>query len=78
MQLSFRGLKYEIPASHVSTSESEIVARYRGNTYKLRWCIEVPKQPLYELKYRGTSYRSAACPKTKDSISGYQNNLAIS
>lgn len=56
MQLSYRGLSYEVNSPEIETT-SDISARYRGVTYQVRRCINrsVYHSPS-ELKFRGIPY----------------------
>lgn len=55
MILSYRGLKYNSYANFLTTVDSGIIGKYRGNTYRIQQRIAVPSQP-YELQYRGVAY----------------------
>ena len=56
MQLSDRGIRYQVNSGNVSTTETNITATYRGNTYHVPQVTEIIPQPTVQLKYRGVAY----------------------
>ena len=57
MKLQYRGDSYEHNPQSIETTESEITAKYRGATYKIKQPIN-PTVPdaVVTLKYRGVPY----------------------
>ncbi|MGD1902397.1 MAG: DUF4278 domain-containing protein [Geitlerinemataceae cyanobacterium] len=61
MEFCYRGVRYNRPAQTLETTESEILARYRGNAYRVRYSERVEiSQPSPLCKYRGVPYRTLA------------------
>jgi hypothetical protein len=56
MRLSYRGASYEYTPPTLEVTESEILGKYRGQTWKRQTLQTVPEQPVQELKYRGVAY----------------------
>ncbi len=59
--LRYRGIRYERPELNLEMTESDILARYRGNAYQVRQPkhMDIP-QPTMLCKYRGIAYRTLA------------------
>lgn len=59
--LRYRGIRYERPEFDLEMTESDILARYRGNAYQVRQPkhMNIP-QPTMLCKYRGIAYRTLA------------------
>lgn len=59
MKLTYRGAEYDYQPTTLETTESEIIGKYRGQTTHFRYPRHVPQPTaVYELKYRGVSYRT--------------------
>jgi Domain of unknown function (DUF4278) len=57
MQLTYRGSRYEVPASEVKMKNTEISARFRGQAYKVRCPMQLPlSERVIALSFRGHSY----------------------
>jgi len=61
MEFCYRGIRYSRPLQTLESTESDILARYRGNAYSVSYPdrVSVP-QPSPVFKYRGVSYRHLA------------------
>ncbi len=59
--LCYRGIRYDRPELNLEMTESDILARYRGNAYHVRYPkhVDIP-QPTALCKYRGIAYRALA------------------
>lgn len=60
MKLSYRGVHYEAPLTAVEGVERGITGNYRGQTVHFTYPRHIPVQPILDLKYRGTAYRTTA------------------
>ena len=69
MQLSYRGVSYELNPSHNPSIPGEIIGKYRGAVLRTRvrkggisqHCTNSPVPELFiTLQYRGVSYQSVA------------------
>jgi hypothetical protein len=57
--LCYRGIRYDRPELNLEMTESDILARYRGNAYHVRKPVEMNiPQPTMLCKYRGVAYRT--------------------
>lgn len=58
MQLTYRGIPYELNTSNVPTTVGKIVGRYRGAILRTQECTMNPTpRPFTNLKYRGAYYQ---------------------
>jgi len=59
--LCYRGIHYDRPDTTLEMTESDILARYRGNAYHVRKPVlmTIP-QPTMLCKYRGVAYQTLA------------------
>ncbi|MDJ1177874.1 DUF4278 domain-containing protein [Roseofilum sp. BLCC_M91] len=63
MKLSYRGIEYNHKHTHVEVQEEDIVAKYRGRTYRVNRYprhLSVPQAPM-DLRYRGIEYKTHQC-----------------
>ncbi|MFB2978957.1 DUF4278 domain-containing protein [Microseira sp. BLCC-F43] len=61
MQLSYRGVSYELNPSHNPSIPGEIIGKYRGAVLGTQHCTNSPvPELLITLQYRGVSYQSVA------------------
>ncbi|MGC9502529.1 DUF4278 domain-containing protein [Baaleninema sp.] len=59
MKLCYRGVRYEPNPPTLEMTESEILATYRGQSYRMTYPRHIPvPQPVAEFKYRGVPYRT--------------------
>lgn len=65
MQLSYRGIRYQVNSVNTATSETKITATYRGIPYQIRQVTETISQPTVQLKYRGVAYPTKQAQTTK-------------
>ena len=56
MQLSYRGVKYTAPESHVTVEDGD-VACYRGASYRVKKAVGTLNRAVSGLKYRGAQVR---------------------
>ncbi|UBF29123.1 DUF4278 domain-containing protein [Kovacikia minuta CCNUW1] len=60
MQLSYRGINYEFNPTEVSTTEGDIVGKYRGSVLRTtRVELRSLPQSVTNLQYRGIRYLKA-------------------
>jgi Domain of unknown function (DUF4278) len=52
----YRGVSYTFESQSIATIETEISAKFRGSTYRIRRPIDPPIFPLQNLMYRGVAY----------------------
>lgn len=63
MKLSYRGIEYNHNHPPVEVQEEDIVAKYRGRTYRVNRYprhLSVPQAPM-DLRYRGIEYKTHQC-----------------
>ena len=61
MQLSYRGVSYELNPSDNASLPGEIIGQYRGAVLRGQHCTNPPVPELFiTLQYRGVSYLSVA------------------
>ncbi|HAZ46496.1 MAG TPA: hypothetical protein DDW76_13085 [Cyanobacteria bacterium UBA11369] len=61
MQLSYRGVSYELNPSDNLTIPGEVIGKYRGAVVRKQHCTNPPVPELFiTLQYRGVSYQAAA------------------
>jgi hypothetical protein len=57
MKLHYRGNYYEHNPQSIETVESEITAKYRGATYKIKQSVNLAvPDSIVNLKFRGVAY----------------------
>lgn len=60
MKLSYRGNSYETETSLLEITETEIMGKYRGHTWKHKLPQHIPQlQPKMLLQYRGVAYSTS-------------------
>ena len=58
MNLSYRGVNYTVTTVAVDSTESEVLAHYRGATYRMKRPVHAPTQSRHQgLVYRGAIVR---------------------
>jgi hypothetical protein len=69
MKLSYRGVSYEKTSPTLEVTESEIVGKYRGQTYNVAYPrhIAVP-DAIVNLSYRGVPYFIGKTGTTRDAL----------
>ncbi|MFE1744155.1 DUF4278 domain-containing protein [Coleofasciculus sp. H7-2] len=69
MKLSYRGVSYEKTSPTLEVTESEIVGKYRGQTYNIAYPrhIVVP-DAIVNLNYRGVPYFIGKTGTTRDAL----------
>ncbi|MCU0543885.1 MAG: DUF4278 domain-containing protein [Oscillatoriaceae cyanobacterium Prado104] len=62
MQLSYRGVSYEVNPSREPSIQGEVIGKYRGAVLLRSHHYTTPPAPrsFVTLKYRGVSYQSVA------------------
>lgn len=63
MKLSYRGIEYNHKKLSIEGQEEDIIAKYRGRTYRVNRYprhLPVPQAPM-DLKYRGLEYKTHQC-----------------
>jgi hypothetical protein len=61
MKMCYRGVEYDYTPPALEVTESEILGQYRGRTLRFSYAKHIPfPQPVAELKFRGSVYRTDA------------------
>ncbi len=59
MKLCYRGVEYDYTPPALEVTESEILGQYRGRSLRFSYAKHIPfPQPVAELKFRGSAYRT--------------------
>lgn len=63
MKLAYRGIEYNRKPLPIDVQEEDVIAKYRGRTYRVNRYprhLPVPQAPL-DLRYRGIEYKTHQC-----------------
>ena len=64
MQLPYCGVSHAYSPNTAETVETEVIARFLGQAYKLRRPVYQPYQEKLNLVYRGVAYSTGNLPTT--------------
>ena len=56
MQLTYRGVAYRLTETSVELPKSSQTGKYRAKAIKISSTVQVLRQSLFALKYRGVDY----------------------
>lgn len=60
MQLTYRGVAYQLPEASVELPKSSQTGKYRGKAIEIPSTVKVWRQSLFAFKYRGVDYTKLA------------------
>ncbi|HEY9738524.1 MAG TPA: DUF4278 domain-containing protein [Trichocoleus sp.] len=78
MRLTYRGVEYDHNPPSLEVSESEILGHYRGRPQRFSYVRHIPfPQPVAELKYRGSSYRTNSSGQVESVATQTKGNRSV-
>jgi hypothetical protein len=78
MKMCYRGVEYDYTPPALEVTESEILGQYRGRALRFSYAKHIPfPQPVAELKFRGSVYRTDAQGGISPSDESVQETKAL-